>query len=79
MGNLLRPLNNASITVKSLIVPVIGAIVLIIVCALSTSSLLQIKQADNEQSAAIDVMTVTQDAWIDLSRGQAALYRAINL
>ena len=34
---------------------------------------------DVEQSAAVDVMSQARDAWIDLARGQAALYRAINL
>ena len=79
MRNLLRLLNNAPITIKSLIGPVIAAVVLLAVCALSITSILQIKQADSEQSAAIDAMMAAQNGWIDLARGQAALYRAINL
>lgn len=76
---LLKAFNNASITSKSLLSALIGAVVLIGMAGLAIMSLRQVQQADAEQSAAVDVMSQARDAWIDLARGQAALYRAINL
>jgi methyl-accepting chemotaxis protein len=75
----LKLLNNASITVKSLISTLIGVTVLVTMAWLSISSLMAIRAADDQQSAAVDLMSQARDAWIDLARGQTALYRAINL
>jgi methyl-accepting chemotaxis protein len=76
---LLKPLNDASITTKSLISALIGAVVLIAMAGLAIASIYQIREADQEQSAAVEVMSQARDGWIDLARGQTALYRAINL
>jgi len=77
--NLLKPLNNASITVKSVVSTLIGALVLAAMAWLSISSFVEVRSAHEEQRAAVDLMSQARDAWIDLARGQAALYRAINL
>jgi len=77
--NLIKLLSNASITVKSLLSTLIGVLVLIAMAAVSISSLTEIRAADDMQGAAIALMSQARDGWIDLSRGQAALYRAINL
>ena len=76
---LMKLANNTSITTKSLTSALIGAVVLIAMAGFTISSLLEIERADQEQSAAVEVMSQARDAWIDLARGQAALYRAINL
>jgi methyl-accepting chemotaxis protein len=76
---ILKPLYNASITVKSLVSTLLGTLVLIAVAGLSISGFIEFQSANKEQGAAVDLMSQARDAWIDLSRGQAALYRAINL
>jgi methyl-accepting chemotaxis protein len=76
---LLQPLNNASITVKSLISPLIGALVLLGMAGLAIWSFIEVRAANDEQNAAVTLMSQARDAWIDLARGQSALYRAINL
>ena len=75
----MRTLNNASISVKSLISTLIGAIVLIGMATLAIASFLEFQRANGLQNNATDLMGQARDAWIDLSCGQAALYRAINL
>ena len=75
---LLKPLNDASITVKSLISALIGVLVLIGMAALAISSF-ELRSGEEAQSAATALMSQGRDGWIDLARGQAALYRAINL
>ena len=74
-----RLFGNVPITVKSLISAVIGALALIGVAWLAMTSFAQIRQADEVQSVATRLMSETHQAWIDLARGHAALYRAINL
>ncbi len=76
---LLQPLNNASITVKSLISPLIGALVLLGMAGLAIWSFAEVRAANHEQNDAVALMSQARDAWIDLARGQSALYRAINL
>jgi len=76
---LLRLATDASITTKSLTSALIGAAVLIAMASFAIAGMLQIRQANREQGAAVAVMSQARDAWIDLARGQAALYRAINL
>ncbi|HEX3994249.1 MAG TPA: hypothetical protein VHX39_24015, partial [Acetobacteraceae bacterium] len=75
----MRSLNNASITVKSLMSTLVGAVVLIAMALLTMTSLLEFQRANDLQNATTLAMSQTRDSWIDLSRGQAALYRAINL
>jgi methyl-accepting chemotaxis protein len=77
--SLLRLLSNASITVKSLLSTLIGVLVVIAMAAIGISSLIEVRVAGEMQGAAVDLMSQARDGWIDLSRGQAALYRAINL
>src|SRR4051812_808285 len=72
-------LNNASIRTKSLIATTIGVLVLIGMAALSIMSIVEIGRASVVRNEASDLTGEARDAWIDLSRGQAALYRAINL
>jgi hypothetical protein len=75
----MRMLNNASITAKSLISTLVGALVLIGMAMLAITSSLEFQRQNDVQNEAGAVMNQARDAWIDLSRGQAALYRAINL
>jgi len=77
--SLLRVLNSAPITVKSLISALIGAFALIVVTWLAISSFSQTKRADDAQGAATALMSQAREGWTDLARGHAALYRAINL
>ena len=77
--NLLKLLNNASITVKSLLSTLIGVLVVIAMAASGFRASSRSAPPINMQGAAVDLMSQARDGWIDLSRGQAALYRAINL
>jgi methyl-accepting chemotaxis protein len=71
--------NNAPITVKSLLGTLLSALVLIGMATIATVSLREI-QATNAAANAADTMRGhASAAWNDLSRGHAALYRAINL
>jgi methyl-accepting chemotaxis protein len=72
-------LNNASITTKSLISTMIGALVLIGMAAVAIVSLMEIQQTNAVAGTAIGLRSNVRGAWNDLSRGHAALYRAINL
>jgi methyl-accepting chemotaxis protein len=72
-------LNNASITVKSLVSALIGVIVLVAMAGLAIASFLEVERADDAQGRATTVMSQVRDSWINLARGQAELYRAINL
>jgi hypothetical protein len=71
--------NNLSITGKSLISTLLGVLVLLVMAWLAIASFIEAQRADDEQGAATEVMSQARDAWIDLARGHAALYRAINL
>ena len=75
----MQRLNNASITAKSLISTLIGALVLIAMAMLTMTSLLEFQHQKGVQTESTAAMSQARDAWIDLSRGHAALYRAINL
>ena len=75
----LKLLNNARITAKSLISTLMGVLVLVALAAVAISSFVEIRSANDQQGSAVDLMSQARDAWIDLARGHAALYRAINL
>ena len=75
----MKRLNNLSITGKSLISTMIGVLVLVGMGWLAISSFIEAQRANDEQSVATEMMSQARDAWIDLARGHAALYRAINL
>jgi methyl-accepting chemotaxis protein len=75
----MKRFTNASITAKSLLATLISALVLIGVAAIATVTLMDIQRADKASDAATLVQNHTTAAWNDLSRGHAALYRAINL
>ena len=75
----MRMLDNASITAKSLIATLIGAVVLAGMAAVAIVSLLEIQRTNTAAVAATTLRSNTRAAWTDLSRGHAALYRAINL
>jgi methyl-accepting chemotaxis protein len=76
---LLKLLSNASVTAKSLISTLISALVLIGMAVLAISSFSAFQSANELQGRSTDLMSQARDAWTDLARGQAALYRAINL
>jgi methyl-accepting chemotaxis protein len=75
----MKLLNNLSVRTKSLTLTVINALMLIGLAVFSIVTFVNVKHADGLQSAASLVVNQSRDAWIDLARGQAALYRAINL
>jgi methyl-accepting chemotaxis protein len=79
MARSMKWLNNLSITGKSLISTLISVLVLVGMAWLAIASFIDAQRADDEQGAATVVMSQARDAWIDLARGHAALYRAINL
>jgi methyl-accepting chemotaxis protein len=72
-------LNNASIAAKSLISTLIGALMLIAMALLTMASLFEFQHQNDLQNDTTAAMSQGRDIWLDLSRGQAALYRAINL
>jgi methyl-accepting chemotaxis protein len=72
-------LKNASITQKSLLSAMIAAVVLIGMAVASSVSLLMIRHASAEWQAAVALQGGVRTAANDLSLGEAALYRAINL
>ncbi len=75
----MKLLNNLSITSKSLISTLISALAVIAMAVLAMSSFVAFQNANDLQSKSTDLMSQARDAWIDLARGPAALYRAINL
>ena len=75
---LLKLLNNASITMKSLISTLLSALVLIGMGGLATFSLLDVQRTMDAAGAAVTLRAQARSVAGDLARGQAALYRAIN-
>src|SRR6185312_14888938 len=75
----MKLLNNLSITAKSLVSTLFGTAVLVGMAALALSSFIAFQSANDLQGKSTALMTQARDAWIGLARGQAALYRAINL
>ena len=76
---LLQPLNNASITTKSLIATLIGVIAVGAIAGLATTSLLRIEHSAAASGAAVTARSQARSVMGDLSHAQASLYRAINL
>ncbi len=77
--NLLRPLHNAPITVKSLISTLVSVFVVIAMAAYATFSLPTVQRAVDAADAAVALRARARGVAGDLAGGQAALYRAINL
>ncbi|MGA3002733.1 MAG: methyl-accepting chemotaxis protein [Acetobacteraceae bacterium] len=75
----LRPLNNASIAVKSLLATLVGAVFLVAMATVAIVNLIEIQHTSSAANTATELRAGARAAWNDLSRGQAALYRAINL
>ena len=75
----MKLLNNLSITAKSLISTLIGVLVVIGMAVLAMSSFIAFQTANDLQNESTGLMTDARAVWIDLARGQAALYRTINL
>jgi len=75
----MKMLNNLPITAKSLISTSISALVVLGMAVLAITSFGAFQGANDLQGKSTDLMSQGRDAWIDLARGQAALYRAINL
>ncbi len=76
---LFNTLNNASITVKSLISTLVGALIMAAVAGLAVFSLLDVQWSTDEAAVAVTLRAQTRSITGDLARGHAALYRAINL
>jgi methyl-accepting chemotaxis protein len=76
---MMRVLNNASITIKSLLTALVCAIVLIGMAALTVFSLLEIQRTNATATAATAARSDTRAAWTNLARAHAALYRAVSL
>ena len=74
----MKLLNNASITVKSLISTLLGVLVLIALAGLATFSLLDVQHAMTAADVAVTLRAAARGVTGDLASGQAALYRAIN-
>ena len=72
-------LRDSSITTRLLIPTLICVLAVIGTAALGIASIAGIHADDTQQSAAVEVMSRARDSWIDLARGHAAMYRAINL
>ncbi|HEY1933789.1 MAG TPA: methyl-accepting chemotaxis protein [Acetobacteraceae bacterium] len=75
----MKLLHDASITAKSLISTLIGALVLIALAGLATFTLLQVQRTMEAANAAVGLRSGSRGVTGDLATGQAALYRAINL
>jgi methyl-accepting chemotaxis protein len=75
----MRLLNNASVTAKSFISTLLGAVALVGMAVLAILTLLDIQRTHATAANAATLRTNALIAWNDLSRGHAALYRAINL
>jgi methyl-accepting chemotaxis protein len=75
----MRLLNDASITAKSLMSTLIGAVTLVGMAVLAILTLLDIQRTNATAATAATLRTNALIASSDLSRGHAALYRAINL
>ncbi|HET7880485.1 MAG TPA: HAMP domain-containing methyl-accepting chemotaxis protein, partial [Acetobacteraceae bacterium] len=75
----MKLLNNLTITWKSLASTLISAIVMVGVAWLAISGFSAFQAANDMQGLSTELMNQGRDAWIDLARGEAALYRSINL
>ena len=75
----MKLLNNLPITGKSLISTVLGALVVVGMAGLAVSSFSAFQAANDTQGKSTELMNQGRDAWIELARGQAALYRSINM
>ena len=77
--SVLQRLHNASVTAKSLVSALIGAVVLLAIAAWIAFSLLDIQRASAADDAAVALRAKAHAVGATLSHGQAMLYRAINL
>jgi methyl-accepting chemotaxis protein len=75
----LQPLRNASVTAKSLVSALIGAVVLLGIAAWIAMALLDIQRASMAADAAVKLRSEARNVTATLSHGQALMYRAINL
>jgi methyl-accepting chemotaxis protein len=75
----MRLLTDASIAAKSLISPLLSALVVIGMVGLVAWSYANIDHANVLENATVEAMNKARDARTELSRGHAALYRAISL
>jgi hypothetical protein len=70
----MKLLNNLSITAKSLLSTLIGVLVVIGMAALAMSGFVAFQAANDLQGSSTELTSQGRDAWIDLARGQSALY-----
>ena len=75
----MRFLHDAPVTRKSLAVTLVSGTILLCIAALAISGFLAVHRAGELQRAATSLRSTAGDAWLDMARGHAALYRAINL
>ncbi len=75
----MRALHNLSISTKTLIAPIVSAIVIVGIVGLFFSTYTTIKQANATRAAATSAAAQVQSAMIDFATSHAALYRAASL
>jgi methyl-accepting chemotaxis protein len=76
---IVKSLNNASITVKSLISTLSGVLVVLALAGLATFSLMAVRDARDAADGAVMLRAGARSVEAALAGGQSALYRAINL
>jgi methyl-accepting chemotaxis protein len=75
----MRALHNLSISTKTLIAPLVSAIIIVGIVGLFFSTYTSIKQANATRAAATSAAAQVQAAMIDFATSHAALYRAASL
>ena len=75
----MRQLHNASITVKSLVSPLVGAAIIVLIVGLFLSVYVGVQRAADTLDIAVNAMSDAKDAQRDFTRAHAGLYRATSL
>src|SRR5690606_4165575 len=75
----MRYLHNASITVKSLVSPLVGTALIVLIVALFLSVYVSVQRASGALDAAVSAMSAAKDAQQAFTRGHSALYRSTSL
>jgi methyl-accepting chemotaxis protein len=75
----MRALHNLSISTKTLIAPLVSAIIIVGIVALFFTTYTAIRQANATRAAATGAAAQVQSAMIDFATSHAALYRAASL
>jgi methyl-accepting chemotaxis protein len=75
----MRHLHNASIMVKSLVSPLVGAAIIVLIVGLFLSVYVGVQRASDSLDMAVSAMSEAKDAQRDFTRAHATLYRAMSL